>query len=333
MKTSIGRRTKLSVFAAAMAGLLAASVLTAADTPQKPAAEKPPKQVAPEKPPGRKPAASAEPTSAPTAAPADGLTLDLGGGVNMLLAKVPAGKFLMGSPPTEKARSNDEGPQHEVTISKPFYIGMFHVTQAQYQQIISENPSVSAHGPNYPVENVSWEMAVAFCKKLSEKTRRTVRLPTEAEFEYATRAGTTTRYYYGDDADYKLMGDYAWWAKNCNNDIHPVGLKKPNAWNLYDMYGNVWQWCSDWYDDTYPNEKQTDPKGPQSGQYRVMRGGCWLVGPHTMDDKEGKMLSRSALRGVPGTWYTPRPPGSFAKQGREYTQVGRIGFRVVVEDK
>jgi formylglycine-generating enzyme required for sulfatase activity len=212
-------------------------------------------------------------------------------------------------------------------------MGLFPVTQGQYQQVMGDNPSVAAKGPEYPVDNVRWEMAVAFCKAASAKTGKTVRLPTEAEFEYATRAGTTTRYYFGDDPDYKQLGDYAWWAKNCKNDMQPVGLKKPNAWGLYDMYNIVWQWCSDWYGDTYPAEKQTDPQGPATGQYRVMRGGCWLTGPHAGDDKVGRMYSRSALRGIPA-WYSWRfAPGSAAKLGREYDQIGRIGFRVVVEGK
>jgi len=268
----------------------------------------------------------AKPAVAPATQPADGLTLDLGGNVAMKFAKIPAGTFLMGSPETEKARSTDEGPQHEVAISKAFHLGIYPVTQEQYQQIVGENPSATK-GPSHPVEHVPWEKAVAFCKKLSEKTGKTVRLPTEAEFEYATRAGTTTRYFYGDDLKYEQMGDYAWWYQNCGWDIHPVGQKKPSPWGLYDVYGNVWQWCSDWYGDTYPSEKQTDPKGPATGEYRVLRGGCWLIGHHTMDDGQGRMLSRSALRGTPGYYNFDRgdrPP---------LKDAGRIGFRVVVDSQ
>ena len=313
---------KIQVAVMMVVALLGVAPLQAAEPPAKPA-----------KPAARATQKPAEPAVAPTTAPADGLTLDLSGGVKMLFAKIPAGTFLMGSPNDEKARSSDEGPQHEVTISKPFFMGLFPVTQGQYQQVMGDNPSVAAKGPEYPVDNVRWEMAVAFCKKMSAKTGKTVRLPTEAEFEYATRAGTTTLYYYGDDPDYKLMGDHAWWFKNCKDDLQPVGLKKPNPWGLHDVYGNVWQWCSDWYGDTYPSEKQTDPQGPATGQYRVMRGGCWLTGGHAWDDKMGRMFSRSALRGIPGWYPWTFAPGSAAKLGREYSQVGRIGFRVVVEGK
>jgi formylglycine-generating enzyme required for sulfatase activity len=268
-------------------------------------------------------AAMAAPPTAPVA-PADGLSLDLGNHVALPLARIPAGTFLMGSPEAEKARSTDEGPQHAVTISRPFYLGIYPVTQAQYQQIMGVNPSATK-GPTHPVERVPWEMAVAFCRKLSAQTDRTVRLPTEAEFEYATRAGTTTRYFYGDDPDYKQMGDYAWYYRNCKLDLQPVGQKKPNPWGLYDVYSNVWQWCSDWYGDTYPPGTQTDPQGPATGEYRVLRGGCWLVSHHTMADGQGRMLSRSALRGTPGYYDMhgwDRPPLKGA---------GRIGFRVVVE--
>ncbi|MBM4034891.1 MAG: formylglycine-generating enzyme family protein [Planctomycetes bacterium] len=178
---------------------------------------------------------------------------------------------------------------------------------------------VTASGAEPPAGDLTLELGGNVAMKLAKIPR----LPTEAEFEYATRAGTTTRYFYGDDPNYKQLSEYAWWAQNCNMDTHPVGQKKPNAWGLYDVYSNVWQWCSDWFGD-YPSEKQTDPRGPATGQYRVLRGGCWLIGHHTMDDGQGRMLSRSALRGTPGYYEWDRPNAK---------DVGRIGFRVVVEER
>jgi formylglycine-generating enzyme required for sulfatase activity len=114
---------------------------------------------------------------------------------------------------------------------------------------------------------------VKFCEKLSKKTGKTVRLPTEAQWEYASRAGTKTRFSYGDDNDYSHLGEYAWYGANSEAKTHPVGQKKPNPWGLYDMNGNVWQWCADWYADTYADAKVTDPTGPASGTRRVLRGG------------------------------------------------------------
>ena len=136
------------------------------------------------------------------------------------------------------------------------------------------NPS-KFQGAHNPVEWVSWNDAVDFCKKLSKKTGKTVRLPTEAEWEYACRAGSTTRFSYGDDEE--KLGDYAWKAENSGGKTHPVGEKKPNNWGLYDMHGNVWQWCADWYAKGYDaNAAKTDPTGPATGTWRVWRGGCWL---------------------------------------------------------
>jgi len=179
----------------------------------------------------------------------------------------------MGSPDSEQGRKADEGPQHEVTITKPFYMGLTEVTQAQYEAVIGKNPS-ELKGPTNPVENVSWEDADEFCRKLSEKTRRTVRLPTEAEREYACRAGTKTRFSFGDsDGD---LGDYAWVAGNSGGKAHLVGQKKPNAWGLYDMHGNVTEWCADW-NGSYSSGPSTDPQGAGSGRFRVARGGSWYL--------------------------------------------------------
>jgi len=256
-------------------------------------------------------APSTQPVAQPSTQPAKGLTLDLGNKVMMKLVLIPAGKFMMGSPATEGGRYSEEGPQHEVTISKPFYMGVFEVTQEQYEQIMGQNPS-TLKGAKKPVETVSWDEAVEFCKKLSQKTGKTVQLPTEAQWEYAGRAGTKTRFGFGDkDED---LGDYAWWGGFDNNgnsgkQTHPVGQKKPNAWGLYDMHGNVFEWCSDWYgEDYYAKSPMTDPQGPDSGSVRVLRGGSWYSPPQHC---------RSAFR-------------SRSSPGDRYDD---IGFRVAVDLK
>ena len=198
------------------------------------------------------------------AEPTKDLALDLGGGVTMQLVFIPAGKFIMG-------HENDKD-EHEVTLSKPFYMGVTLVTQAQYQAVMGANPS-KFKGEANPVETVSWEDATEFCKKLSEKTRQAVRLPTEAEWEYACRAGSHTQFCFGDSTE--GLGEYAWYQNNSDMKTHPVGQKKPNAWGLYDMHGNLWQWCADWYGN-YPKGAVKDPKGAASGGERVLRGGCWI---------------------------------------------------------
>jgi formylglycine-generating enzyme required for sulfatase activity len=205
------------------------------------------------------------------AEPAKELNLDLGGGVTMKLVLIRAGRFMMGSPDSEKGRGKNESPQHEVTLSKPFYMGVTEVTQIQYEAIMGTNPS-KFKGPANPVEMVFWNDATEFCKKLSEKTRQAVRLPTEAEWEYACRAGTAMAFSFGDAES--AVGDYAWHDGNSGYTTHPVGQKKPNAWGLYDMHGNVWEWCADWYGD-YASGAVTDPQGPASGEHRVLRGGSW----------------------------------------------------------
>jgi formylglycine-generating enzyme required for sulfatase activity len=210
------------------------------------------------------------------AAGAKELTLDLGNKETMKLVLIPAGKFLMGSPETEKDRHESE-TQHEVTISKPFYMGQYEVTQAQWEALMGPKPP-NFEGGNRPVQCVSWQESQEFCKKLSAKAGCTVRLPTEAEWEYACRAGTKTQYYFGDDAS--QLGQYAWYKDNSGEQTHDVGGKLPNPWGLYDMHGNLCEWCQDWSAD-YPAGPQTDPKGPSygierpggGGTIRVLRGG------------------------------------------------------------
>ena len=204
--------------------------------------------------------------------------------VGMVLVPIPAGEFQMGSPESEKGRRPRE-TQHLVKITKAFYLGAYEVTQEQYGKVMGKNPSVSK-GENKPVENVSWNDAIDFCGKLSKQEGVEYRLPTEAEWEYACRAGTTTAYSFGDD-DSQLK-KYAWYSFN-SNGTHAVGQKLPNAWGLYDMHGNVWEWCQDWYGD-YGNEKVViDPIGAASGKCRVLRGGAFHFQPGGV---------RSASRGI-----------------------------------
>jgi len=202
-----------------------------------------------------------------------GVPVEITNSIGMKLALIPAGEFLMGSPESEEDRYDGEH-QHKVRITKPFYLGVYEVTQAEYEKVMVENPSYDKGATN-PVEMVSWDDATEFCKRLSTKEGRTYRLPTEAEWEYACRAGTTTKYSFGDDA--ASLGKYAWYLDNSALKAHPVGEKKANAWGLHDMHGNVWEWCQDWYGG-YPVAEVTNPRGPEEATSRVFRGGCWLFG-------------------------------------------------------
>ncbi len=223
------------------------------------------------------------------------MTLNLADKVTMKLLLIPPGKFLMGTRKDDKGRVRDEGIQHEVTLSRPFYIGIYEVTQEQYEAVIGKNKS-HFKGASRPADGVSWFEAVEFCKAASRKTGKTVRLPTEAEWEYACRAGTSTRFSFGDDeGELYKYGNY---CERSNKDkllrkdtahddgfdkTAPVGSFKPNPWGLYDMHGNVWEWCSDWYQATDYSAgapagqwaNSVDPTGPALTTHRVLRGGCW----------------------------------------------------------
>jgi formylglycine-generating enzyme required for sulfatase activity len=213
--------------------------------------------------------------------------LDLGNNIKIKLLLIPAGKFMMGSPNDEQDRQDDEGPLRQVTITKSFYIGVYPVTQEQYEQVMAISHSRFRESVQNPVETTTWDEAVAFCNKLSQRTGKKVHLPTEAQWEYACRAGTTTRYSFGDKEE--TLDDYGWSQSNSKAKTHPVGEKKPNPWGLYDMHGNVWQWCSDWYADSYKNASNEDPQGPGSGRGRVLRGGSWYL---------NRLTCRSAFRAI-----------------------------------
>ena len=225
-------------------------------------------------------ATAAEPKQAgsKTKSPPKQLTVVLGKGIKLEMVLIPAGEFLMGSPDSDKDANTLEKPQHRVRITKPFYLGKYLVTQEQWQAVIDGNPSQFKF-PKNPVETVSWEDCQKFLGKLNAKVGSGAgrfQLPSEAQWEYACRGGSTTRFCFGDD-DAKL-GEYAWYGQNSGGKTHPVGEKKPNAWGLYDMHGNVWEWCQDWWKQVgyYKESPVDDPTGPTGGSFRMRRGGGWL---------------------------------------------------------
>ena len=252
------------------------------------------------------------------------LTLDLGEGVTMELKLIPPGKFLMGSKFSATDAFNRYGgleflypgmhPQREVTISEPLYMGIYEVTQAQWRAVMGTEPwdgkpdakSDDSNAASY----ISWDDAIQFCETLSKKTGKTVSLPTEAQWEYACRAGSKTEYCFGDDES--RLVDYAWYCENAEmigeKFAHSVGQKKPNAFGLYDMHGNVSEWCRDWYGvNFYARAQDVDPENTIAGNYHVIRGGSW----NSLD-----VLCRAVHR------------SRFSPNYRSF--MSRRGFRVVV---
>ena len=210
--------------------------------------------------------------------------------IGMELAYIPAGEFLMGSPDSDTRATEDEKPQHRVRITEPFRLGVHEVTQGQWETVMGTTPwkgkKYVKEGNRYPAAHVSWDDATKFCRKLTMKERgagwlqagESYRLPTEAEWEYACRAGTTTRYHFGDGEG--SLGEYAWYKDNTRSVgeeyAHEVGRKRANAWGLHDMHGNVMEWCSDWLGmEYYGKSPLADPQGPPQGLVRVPRGGVW----------------------------------------------------------
>ena len=218
-------------------------------------------------------------------------TVDLGGGVKMDFILIPAGDFMIGSRESTEEVVNEfnlpeifvqylsnEHPRYRVRVTKPFYMGKYEVTQEQWKALMGSNPSFNK-GTKHPVETVSWNDCQAFISKLNErfgKPGAQFALPSEAQWEYACRAGTSTRFSFGDDK--KHLDQYAWSARTSGMKTHPVGLKNPNSWGLYDMHGNVEEWCADWYLSSYKQSRQKDPTGPTDGMSRVLRGGSFYCG-------------------------------------------------------
>lgn len=232
---------------------------------------------------------------------------------------IPAGTFIMGSPEDERGRYSEEWLPHAVTLTQEFYLGKHEVTQAQWEAVMGSNPSIDNPaaqsegtlrvGDDYPVDFVSWDECQSFVEQLNSLGQGTFRLPTEAEWEYACRAGTQTRFSFGDalvcsdqGIDFcSIMDEYMWWSGNNTysgnmDGMKPVGMKLPNSWGLHDMHGNVREWCSDWR-EPYPSSSQVDPQGPTSGRIRVERGGAFRLGGRTRDCRSAKRFGNTPDRG------------------------------------
>ncbi len=191
-------------------------------------------------------------------------------GIEFIL--LPSGSFTMGSPDTEKGRDGDEGPTHTVTLDS-FYISKYEITQAQWEKVVGNNPSHFKGYPGLPVENISWDNVQEFLKRLNKKTGLKYCLPTEAQWEYACRSGTQTPFCCGSDN--KTLNEYAWFSINSGGETHPVGLRRPNRWGIYDMHGNVNEWIGDGRRG-YLSREEHNPRGVHSSVKALYRGGCWL---------------------------------------------------------
>lgn len=218
--------------------------------------------------------------------------------LGMKFSLIPPGRFIMGSPRDEEWHREDE-VQHSVELSQPYYLGATEVTQKQWKEVMGTDPSFCT-GDDLPVDTVTWEEATEFCRKLGKREGKMYRLPTEAEWEYACRAGTLTPFHTGDtitpdQANYDGNRVYGDGPKGVFRETSTkAGSLPANAWGLHDMHGNLWEWCADWY-GPYPQKDITDPRGPEKGERRITRGGCWVNFP---------AVCRSANRGnaEPVSW-------------------------------
>ena len=210
----------------------------------------------------------------------------------MEFVKIQPGSLMMGCSPGDTECYAEEKPTHHVVITRPFEIGKYQVTQAQYQAVMGVNPSYFP-GPEMPVEGVNWEDARRFCELLTEKKDgHRYRLPTEAEWEYAARGGDAS-------PRYGLLDDVAWFRDNSGGTTHPVGQKKANAFGLHDTLGNVWEWVSDWYGlDYYSHSPESDPTGPPTGEYRVTRGGSWRGVARGLARVSSRYILRPSVRSI-----------------------------------
>ena len=252
----------------------------------------------------------------------EGVPTILTNNIGMEFVLIQAGSFTMGSPGDDAQAARDERPAHRVTLSRSFYLGRHEVTQAQWEAVMGSNPydeknrsntfyelpgmAARIRHPDHPV-TASWLDAQEFIRRLNAREGgERYRLPTEAEWEYAARAGTSTVYFFGNND--QLLSRYAWYGEDFDSGgTHPVGKKQPNPWGLYDMHGNVWEWTSDWHgEDYYARSPVDDPPGPAEGTVRVRRGGSWHTWP---------LYARVAFR----NWNTPQ------------TRYVLVGFRLLCE--
>ena len=217
------------------------------------------------------PTVAQQPVVQPTVTNSDNISIPVKDGVSIDMVRVEAGTFTMGATPEMKEPDDDEKPTHQVTLTNDYYIGKYEVTQALWQAVMGNNPSYSK-GNNLPVERVSWDDCQEFISKLNSITGKTFRLPTEAEWEYAARGGNKSRgYQYSGSSN---LSDVAWYKDNSGSKTHTVGSRQANELGIYDMSGNVWEWCQDCF-GTYSNSSQVNPTGANSRSKRVIRGGCW----------------------------------------------------------